>query len=877
MVWPPEPLKIYREAHDILDKIICAQHNQYGFYYVSYLYKLKTPMSRLTYLLAFIMLWSCTSDDQSGYRVPGAFHGLQLLNKGRAYPHPDIPQDGYGKAFDYHKAEFLGGVDLRDDREWEAMGPLNTTGRTLTMAFNPQNPNTIYAGSASGGLWRSYNEGEGMSWQKVETGLPTLGVSTIAFAPADSMTIYIGTGEVYNINRTGDDGAYRSTRGSYGFGILKSTDGGETWTQSLDWTYNNQEGVWMINVSESNPNIITAATTDGIYRSMNAGDSWMQVFDIQMATDLAVDPNNPDRIIAAFGNLGSDQGGVYRSLDGGLTWTQSQGIPVGFQGKIQIDMFKQDADVLYASVGNGFWFDDGATWLCKSEDFGATWNILNTIDYSRWQGWFSHDIAIHPTNPDIITPIGIDIWNSTNGGFTISQRTVGGVTLGTPMAGEPDGGPAYSHSDHHFVIYHPTDPNIIYFANDGGIFKSVDGGFSYASMNGGMQTTQFYHGFVVSPIDENIALGGLQDNSTAIFRGDGNWSRAIGGDGSWAAVDPDNPNIMYGSSQNLNARKSTNSGGSWISLPIPDDFDDPLFIAPYAVAPSNGSVLYAAGKNIYKSENSGGSFTELYDGFGQSTDPIFTIEIAPSDENVAYFGTSPENEPATIISTTDGGLTYQTNATTLPLRIVNDLSVDANDPATVYAVLSGFGSDHVFKSTDFGINWTSINGNLPDVPTNCIQVDPNDSNHLYVGNDIAVYFSEDGGESWDVIETGVPTAMIAMDFAVSPIDNKLWIATHGNGAYRTDLLSTPILSTTDVNTPLEVNVYPNPAVTTVTIEYDRVKDITASIYDLSGRKLSAQYLGYQRVLDVNDIPSGDYVIQIAVGSEVVAVAKLGKL
>ncbi len=834
-------------------------------------------MSRLIYLLAFILLWSCTADDQSGHRVPGAFYGLQLLNKGRAYPNPDIPNDGYGKAYEYHKAEFLDGVDLRDDREWEAMGPLNTTGRTLTMAFNPQNPNTIFAGSASGGLWRSYNEGEGLSWEKVETGLPTLGVSTIAFAPADSMTMYIGTGEVYNINRTGDDGAYRSTRGSYGFGILKSIDGGETWTKSLDWTYNNQEGVWMIDVAETNPNIITAATTDGIYRSMNAGESWTQIFDLEMATDLAVDPNNPDRIIAAFGNLGSAQRGIFRSLDGGLTWTQAQGIPLDFQGKIQIDMFKQDATILYASVGNGFWFDDGATWLCKSEDFGATWSVMNVTDYSRWQGWFAHDIAIHPTNSDIVTPIGIDIWNSTDGGLTVEQRSGGGVTLGTPPAGVPDGGPTYSHSDHHFVIYHPIDPNIIYFANDGGIFKSLDGGFSFASMNGGMQTTQFYHGFVVSPLDENLALGGLQDNSTSIFRGDGDWSRAIGGDGSWAAVDPDNVNIMYGSSQNLNARKSFNGGSSWSALPIPSDFDDPLFIAPYAVAPSNGDVIYAAGTNIYKSENSGSSFTQLYDGFNESTDPIFTVEIAPSDENVAYFGTSPESGPATIISTIDGGLTFQSNQTELPLRIVNDFSVDANDPSIVYAVLSGFGSDHVYKSTDFGINWVSINGNLPDVPTNCIQVDPNESSHLYVGNDIAVYFSEDGGASWDVIETGVPLAMIAMDFAVSPRDNKLWIATHGNGTYRTDLLSSPILSATDVNAPLEVNVFPNPAETVVTIDYDVSHEIVAAIYDLSGRKLSSQNLGYQRNLDVESLPSGDYVVQISTDGDIVAIAKFVKL
>lgn len=834
-------------------------------------------MHKYLLIISVLFLIGCGQETKTTQgKIPGSFHSLQMLNKGRAFPNADIPNSAYGRGYDHHVREFVNVAQKRIDREWEAMGPLNTTGRTLTLSFNPQNPNTIFAGSASGGLWRSFAGGAGISWERIETGHPVLGVSSIAFAPSDSMTMYIGTGEVYNINRTGDDGAFRSTRGSWGIGILKSEDGGVTWEASLDWAYENQEGVWWIQVSENDPNIVTAATTDGVYRSMNAGDSWEQIFDVQMCTDLEVDPANPDRIIVACGNFGTPGAGIYRTTDGGVSWIQAENVPADFQGKIHLDMYRQDSDIVYASIGNGFGFDDGATWLCRTNNFGETWEIVSNTDYSRWQGWFAHDVAVSPNDPDVVIPIGIDIWRSNNGGSFLSQESQGGVTLGTPPAGVPDGDAEYSHSDHHYVTYHPTDPNIVYYANDGGIFRSEDGGFTFASMNGGMQTAQFYHGFVVSPQDENLAFGGLQDNSTAVFRGDGNWSRTLGGDGAWAQVDPDNANIAYASFQNLNVFRSTNRGQSWSRIHRPDNDDIPLFIAPYAVAPSNGDVIYAGGQNIYKSENQGGDFTVAFNGVAQGGDPFFTIEIAPSDADVAYFGTSPENDPGTIMSTRDGGETFQVNETGLPLRIVNDMSVDPNDPSTVYAVFSGFGTDHVYRSEDYGITWESINNNLPDIPTNCIEVSPLNSDHLYLGNDLAVYFSEDRGESWSQMPNGLPTAVIAMDFAVSPRDQKLWIATHGNGTYRTDLapLNT---STGDPNITLaELNLFPNPATDRIQIDYDQSKDIEVFVYDISGRSVMKQSLGFARSLDVSKLAEGSYTLQLGVDGQLVASGKMIK-
>lgn len=802
---------------------------------------------------------SCNQTHED-VKIPGSYKALEMFSKGRAFPNSDIPKGGYSEALDYHQAEFVDGqVNFRDDRPWEAMGPKNTTGRTLTIGFNPQNARTIYAGSASGGLWRSYAAGDGNSWEYVETGFPILGVSTIAFAPADSTVMYIGTGEVYNYDRTGDDGAYRATRGSYGFGILKSEDGGATWSKSLDWSYEQRKGIWMIKVSQDNSNIVTAATTDGIYRSTDAGGTWTQLTDIIMATDVEVDPSNSDRMVAAFGNLGSADRGIYVTEDGGLTWTQSSGIPTQFQGKILLAMYEQDSNILYASIGNGFTSADAYTWLARSDDFGKTWQVVNETDYSRWQGWFSHDVAVHPTDPNRIMIIGIDIWNSTDGGVNLNKRSSGGVTLGTPPAGQPDGPQDYSHSDHHFVAYHPANPDHIYFANDGGVFKSTDGGLTFASANGGMQTTQFYHGFVVSPLDENLAMGGLQDNSTSIFRGDDNWQRAIGGDGSWSAISPDDENVVFGSWQYLNILKSTNGGQNFLGINLPAGNDNPLFIAPYAIAPSNSDRIYAAGRNIYSSDNEGISWDTKFLGVNSGHDPFFSLEIAPSDADVAYFGTSPETEQTQIMSTRDGGNTWQTNTTELPLRIVNDMSVDANDPAIVYAALSGFGSNHVYKSTDYGINWEAIDSNLPDVPTNAIQVDPNNSDHLYVGNDIGVYFSEDGGGLWTFMDVGLPMAMIAMDFAISPKDHKIWIATHGNGTYRADLVSTPVSSTTENNSTKQIAIYPNPARDVITLS-THVEIAEVNIYSLDGKIVQRSRLSTSKQLNIGALPVGQYYL-----------------
>ena len=212
-------------------------------------------------------------------QVSGARRALDMLSDIRAYPNKKLPDVGFFKAYEFSKRSLRkrgAGIQVQP---WRAIGPHNIGGRTLAVALNPMNPTTIYAGSASGGLWRSYSGGSGANaWQKVPTGFPVLGVSSIAIAPNDSNTIHIGTGEVYGSPESfpgivGD----RTTRGSYGIGILKTSDGGQTWIKSLDWTLNQRRGVQALAIDPLDSNTIWAATTEGTYKSTDAGSERCRV------------------------------------------------------------------------------------------------------------------------------------------------------------------------------------------------------------------------------------------------------------------------------------------------------------------------------------------------------------------------------------------------------------------------------------------------------------------------------------------------------------------------------------------------------------------------------------------------------------------------
>ncbi len=472
----------------------------------------------------------------------------------RTFPDGQFHTEKYTEAL----AQMRLAAQLREDRNpsWEALGPKNIGGRTLCMAINPLDTNVLWLGSASGGIWKSTTAGRGANaWQRVETGFPVLGVSSIALDPSNPNIVYAGTGEVYNVENSAPNVAIRVTRGTYGIGILKSTDGGATWTKSLDWGYGQLRGVQDIKINPLRPATVFAATSEGLLRSWDAGATWQLVHNRRMAVDIEINPVDTTRIYVTHGSLDDqDASGVFRSINGGASFTLlSNGLPTTYSGKTLLTLCPTQPNILYASVGDAF----AQQGLFKTTNGGNSWTLASTEDVCTYQGWYSHDVAVHPTDPNTFIWVGIDAWKSEDSGATVDHKTYWyNWTFGNVPAGGPEGPPDYVHADIHRAYYVPGDANKVYVVSDGGLFVSYDGGETWAGRNGGYQTQQFYANLGTSSTNPDLAIGGMQDNSTAVYEGDPSWRRVLGGDGECAGINPENDQIMYGSYQYLSLLKS---------------------------------------------------------------------------------------------------------------------------------------------------------------------------------------------------------------------------------------------------------------------------------------------------------------------------------
>ena len=719
----------------------------------------------------------------------GAVKALQYWGAQRAYPNRSIPDAAYGLALEQLREARNRESGSAEDlvAPWEALGPANIGGRTLSLALHPDDPDVIFAGSASGGLWKSTTGGVGAAaWDYVDTGYPVLGVSTIAIDPADPDVMYIGTGEAYDYQSSIGGEVIRTTRGSYGVGILKSVDGGATWAPSLDWTYQQSRGVWMIQIHPADPDVLYAATTDGVFKSTDAGGSWNVVHSVVMATDVRIHPTDPETLFAAHGNFSSAGHGIYRSTDAGQNWSRlTFGLPASWSGKAQLAISPTAPDTVFASIGDV----NSGQGLYKSTDAGNSWVQINSTDYQQYQGWYSHHVLVSPFDGQTLFTGGIEIWRSTDGGATLSVRSSWqDVFFGTSPPEGPIGGPHYAHADHHFALWHPTEPNTVFFASDGGVFRTTDLGDSFESLIGGYQTTQFYNGFSNSGSDPDFAMGGLQDNFTAIYEGTNAWRRVIGGDGAWTAVNPLVGATIYGSYQYLNIRRSYDSGVSWSVVSPPDLAEDyTAFIAPYVLSPTEPSVLYAGRSRVYRSDNEGASWSATNSGSVLSSgDPVISLAVAKTSADTAYAGTAPIANRARIFQTRNGGDNWVDVTGTLPDRYPSDIAVDPNDARAVYVAFMGFGTSHLFKSTNSGLTWTDVGVGLPDVPASAVEVDPDHPEVVYVGTDLGIFFSPDAGASWHSFTNGMPLAMVN-DLKVFLPNRKIRAATHGNGAWERDL------------------------------------------------------------------------------------------
>jgi len=822
---------------------------------------------------------------ESGEETSGALESMQFYSQIRAFPDTDIPQDKFYKAYEYTTTRMQ---ELATDSptDWTSIGPFNVGGRSLSLAFSPNDTGTIYIGSASGGLWKSTTGGLGATaWTRIETGYPSLAVSWITIDSANANIMYIGTGENYGYQYSVNNGVnIRITRGMYGIGILKTTNGGTTWTKSLDWSYNNQRGVWRVMMNPKNHNVLYAATSEGVWKTNNAGGNWTQVLNYQMVMDLEINQVDTSVVYITVGNLSNNipnaNVGIYKTTDAGSSWTKlTGGLPSFWSGKAEVDLYDGNQNMVYASIANDPSNQSNSyVGMYVSTDGGASWTLrYNNTGFMTNQGWYNNAFMVKSNDPNQILLGNLDIYKSVNGGTSFTIKSDWGAWVNGPTPpGQPESPQSnFAHADQHEFFSNPRDPNKVYCVSDGGLYRSNDFGEIYYSCNGGYATTQFYNGFANSYQDSIWCLGGLQDNRAVFYQGNPGWYKTHAGDGFWCAVNSSTHNTCY-TEYSYGAVYRSNSGGTGFSQIFSTGTNENnfCFAAPFICCRSNPSIMYLAGISIYKSTNGGSGWTNI----ASLSSKALSIASSSTSVDTVYVGTVPvtNGASATIYRSVNGTNFTDVAAGQVPNRFITDITVNPNNSADVYATFGGFGSGHVYKSSNAGLNWVNISGNLPDVPHQCIVIDPLYPQNIYAGNDLAVYVTTSGGASWFEYRGTMPYALI-YDLTIVYPNRHIRATTHGNGVYERSLVQNPTgISQLGSEVPKSYALYqnyPNPFNPTTKIKFDIPSsgNVQINIYDISGRLVSAlvnktmKAGKYEAEFDARNLSSGVYFYKLMSG------------
>ncbi len=812
--------------------------------------------SILRYITLFVVLaaagiWLLNETDQAA--VPVAFS-----EKGE--PGPDMrPSEWewlrrtspYGNAdAEAFRKEFQRARQMRATAEPMAVqavefaGPSNIGGRIVDIEFNPQNPTIVYAAAATGGVFKSTDTGN--TWFPVFDEVTILTIGDICIDPTNPDIIYVGTGEA--------NGGHNNMPGG---GLYKSTDAGATWQlMGLEKTVS----IGRVRVNPLNTQEVFVAAQGsyfapnpdrGLYRSTDGGATWDNIFfisDSTGATDLVIDPANPQRMIVAmwervrypeFGtHLYGETSGLYRTTDGGANWTElTGGLPnpdATNVGRIGLDIYTANPEIAFAIYTNG----NNIAGLFKTTNFGDSWTNVDPDDeLSSGTGgfsWYFGQIRVHPTNPDIVYVLDVAFMRSVNGGD--SWPIIYGY-----------GGPNILHVDHHALAFHPTNPDYILNGNDGGINISTDGGVNFTKV-ADLPVNQFYEIGLDRSNPERL-YGGTQDNGTlrTLTGATDDWTRIFGGDGFYVIVDHSNPNIIYAESQNGNLGKSTNGGASFFGA-TSGISGRTNWSTPVVMDPVNSSILYYGSDRVWKTTNGASSWTAVSPVLHNATPgsrlgTVTTIGVSPALTSVVWAGT----DDGKVWVTTDGGSNWSNVSAGLPNRWVTRVIAHPVDEATAYATFNGLRwkepEAKVMRTTNLGASWEDITANLPEAPVNAFAVftDDNFRTYLFAGSDLGAYYSVDDGLSWEYISSDFPMVTV-YDMKVHETADYLAIGTHARSMYKMDLaqilvgIDDPATDNAPQDFALLQN-YPNPfnPTTTIPVKLAMSADIRLTIFDNLGR------------------------------------------
>jgi len=704
--------------------------------------------------------------------------------------------------------------DVVSALRYRCIGPTRG-GRVVAVAADPDNQNVFYFGACAGGIWRSDDAGQ--FWEPISDGqLNTASVGALAVAPSDGNVIYAGMGEAtIRIDVSHGDGVYRSTDGGTNWRHCGLTETRHIGAIAID--PNDADTVYVAalgHMSKDNPE-------RGLYRSRDGGDSWDLVLHVSEgagAVDVKVDPSNPRIVFATIWQArrtfwsmdsGGPDCGLWRSLDGGDTWTdisRNDGLPDGTLGKMGVAVSPARPGRVWAVIEA----EGRKRGLYRSEDNGETWAKTSSKPDLCWRPWYYQHIIAHPTDPDTVYILNQKAWISIDGGKEFEE-------FHTP------------HGDNHGLWIDPTNPDRMIGCDDGGAWVSLNAGQSWSTIYNQM-TAQFYH---VAADDQfpYLVYGSQQDNSSIAVpsqngRGAINWGDCYPpgtAESGYVAVKPGDPDVVYvgaiGSSPgggDALQRYDNKSGQIQLVSVWPEAYHDGntaevrfQWTYPIVFSPQDPNTLYACGNKVFRSRDEGMSWDAISDDLTYA-DPEtmgvsgpLTMDTAGAEMYATIFSfMASAHRPGTLMTGSDDGLVHRTTddggswvAVTPPdLPKFSQVTMLAESPhteGTVYMTVArhkmGDYAPYVYKTTDWGDSWTLITNGLPaDDFCRVVREDPNRQGLLYVGTELGLYASFDDGANWQSLQANLPICPV-YDLIIKGTD--LIVATHGRSFWILDDLT----------------------------------------------------------------------------------------
>lgn len=668
---------------------------------------------------------------------------------------------------------------------WTQRGPDNVAGRTRAIAIDPRNSQRLWVGAVSGGLWRSDDGGN--NWTLVDDWWSNLSVGCVTLDPQNPDVMYVGTGEGFYSLAHLLRSVSHFVRGA---GVLKSNDGGATWTQlagTATWQHTTR-----IAISPNDSNLLLASRRPGgIARSTDGGQTWTDVTQ-GLVTDpfswqVLFDPNDGSHAVAHLAPGSVQSHGVIYSVDAGLTWQPAAtglGSVTGESSRIELCYARSVPGMVYASCGA-----NGGT-VFRSTDGGANWTQVSLSGTSLGTSYYYDGLWVDPTNANLLVVGALAVWRSSDGGQTFTQ-----ISSGYIMTVDP-------HSDVHALVADPGYDGVtnrrVYVGTDGGLHRADDiatvaSGSGWRDLDATMRSTQFYG--AAGHATGDLLVAGAQDNGTLRVQASSATANLVyGGDGGQVQIDPSNPQYTYGETQWLGVHRSRNGGSSasGITSGLGDvGSGNANFIAPLRLDPNDPQRLYAGGRSLWRttSPRSSTTWTSIKPAVGSL---IASIAITPGVPDRIYVG----HNDGRLFGTANGTSASPTwtalddNAGTdpLPNRVPTRLVVDPTNNLVVYACFGGFANANLWRSVDAGATWQAVTGTapfaLPPAPVYGMAVHPDDGNVLYAATEVGVFASDDFGAHWSASNDGPANVVCSeITFMHNAVPRRLVLATLGRGLW----------------------------------------------------------------------------------------------